>query len=96
MVADVDVLIVGGGINGLTAAAYLARSGRSVLIVEQAATCGGVASGTQPFAGIDVGVSPFAAGTAAAEERVGAAILALSEVPGEIAAGRRGDRLRLR
>ena len=70
MVADIDVLIVGGGINGLTAAAYLARSGRSVLIVEQAATCGGVASGTQPFAGIDVGVSPFAAGLAMPPSRI--------------------------
>jgi phytoene dehydrogenase-like protein len=60
MAADIDVLIVGGGINGLTAAAYLARSGRSVLVVEQAATCGGVATGTQPFTGIDVNVSPFA------------------------------------
>jgi phytoene dehydrogenase-like protein len=60
MASDIDVLIVGGGINGLTAAAYLARSGRSVLVVEQAATCGGVAMGTQPFAGIDVNVSPFA------------------------------------
>ncbi|MCF8540522.1 MAG: FAD-dependent oxidoreductase [Aurantimicrobium sp.] len=60
MAADIDVLIVGGGINGLTAAAYLARSGRSVLVIEQAATCGGVATGTQPFAGIDVNVSPCA------------------------------------
>lgn len=62
MAADIDVLIVGGGINGLTAAAYLARSGRSVLIIEQGAACGGVATGTQPFAGIEVDVSPFSAG----------------------------------
>jgi phytoene dehydrogenase-like protein len=61
MAADIDVLIVGAGINGLTAAAYLARSGRSVLVMEQAATFGGVATGTQPFAGIDVNVSPFTA-----------------------------------
>jgi phytoene dehydrogenase-like protein len=61
MAADIDVLIVGAGINGLTAAAYLARSGRSVLVMEQAATFGGVATGTQPFVGIDVNVSPFAA-----------------------------------
>ena len=70
MVTDIDVLIVGGGINGLTAAAYLARSGRSVLIVEQAATCGGVASGTRPFAGIDVDVSPFAAGLTMPPSRI--------------------------
>jgi len=62
MAADIDVLIVGAGINGLTAAAYLARSGRSVLVLEQSETFGGVATGTRPFAGIDVNVSPFAAG----------------------------------
>lgn len=59
MAADIDVLIVGAGINGLTAAAYLARSGRSVLVLEQAETCGGVAAGTRAFPGIDVDASPF-------------------------------------
>jgi phytoene dehydrogenase-like protein len=61
MAADVDVLIVGAGVNGLTAAAYLARSGRSVLVVEKEAFWGGVAAGVRPFAGIDVDVSPFVA-----------------------------------
>ena len=35
------VAIIGGGHNGLTAAAYLARAGRSVLLLEQADHLGG-------------------------------------------------------
>jgi phytoene dehydrogenase-like protein len=37
-----DVLIIGGGVNGLTAAAFLARAGRKVLVVERRATPGGL------------------------------------------------------
>lgn len=36
-----DVVIVGAGHNGLTAAAYLARSGRSVCVVERRSVLGG-------------------------------------------------------
>lgn len=39
-----DVLIVGGGHNGLTAASYLAKAGRSVLVVEASPTLGGMTS----------------------------------------------------
>ncbi|MGH8267480.1 MAG: FAD-dependent oxidoreductase, partial [Steroidobacteraceae bacterium] len=38
-----DCVVVGGGHNGLTCAAYLARSGRSVLVVEAAGRVGGAA-----------------------------------------------------
>jgi len=44
-----DAVVVGGGHNGLTAAAYLARAGRSVLVLERAAQLGGAATLTQPF-----------------------------------------------
>ena len=38
-----DIVIVGGGHNGLVCAAYLARAGRSVLVLEAAAEIGGAA-----------------------------------------------------
>lgn len=39
-----DAIIVGGGMAGLTAAAFLARDGRSVLVCEKEAACGGLVS----------------------------------------------------
>ena len=40
---DYDVIIVGGGHNGLVAAAYLAKAGRSVLLLERRKMVGGIA-----------------------------------------------------
>jgi phytoene dehydrogenase-like protein len=42
--ADHDVIVVGGGHNGLICAAYLARAGLDVLLVEARSTVGGCAS----------------------------------------------------
>jgi phytoene dehydrogenase-like protein len=44
-----DVVIVGGGHNGLVAAAYLARAGRRALVLERRHTLGGAAVSEHPF-----------------------------------------------
>lgn len=55
-----DAIIVGGGHNGLVAAAYLARAGRRVLVLERLAGTGGAAVSERPFAGVDARVSRYA------------------------------------
>jgi phytoene dehydrogenase-like protein len=54
-----DAIVVGGGHNGLTAAAYLARAGRSVLVLERQLHVGGAAVSTAPFSGVDVRLSRY-------------------------------------
>src|SRR5215210_1948529 len=57
MRSSYDVVVVGGGHNGLVAAAYLARAGRSVLLLERLAQVGGAAVSRQVFDGVDVRLS---------------------------------------
>ena len=54
-----DVVIVGGGHNGLTAAAYLAKTGRSVLVLEKSDHLGGAAISAQAFEGVDARLSRY-------------------------------------
>jgi len=54
-----DVVIVGGGHNGLTAAAYLARAGKSVLLLERDDHLGGAAVSATAFEGVDARLSRY-------------------------------------
>ncbi|MBN9744054.1 FAD-dependent oxidoreductase [Amycolatopsis sp. A1MSW2902] len=56
---DYDAVIVGGGHNGLVAAAFLARAGRSVLVLERRAEIGGAAVSFRAFPGVDVQLSRY-------------------------------------
>lgn len=53
------MVIVGGGHNGLTAAAYLAKAGLSVTLLERLSTFGGAAVSEKTFAGIDARLSRY-------------------------------------
>ena len=52
-------MVVGGGHNGLTAAAYLARAGRSVLVLERADHLGGATGSLRVFRGVDANLSRY-------------------------------------
>jgi len=54
-----DVVIVGGGHNALVSAAYLARAGRSVVVLERSDAVGGAAVSEKPWAGVDARVSRY-------------------------------------
>ncbi|WP_426321324.1 phytoene desaturase family protein [Microbacterium sp. E-13] len=54
-----DVAIVGGGHNALVAAGYLARAGRSVVVLEKLDHVGGAAVSERPWAGVDARLSRY-------------------------------------
>ncbi len=54
-----DVVVVGGGHNGLTAAAYLAGAGMSVLVLERLDHTGGAAVSTEAFPGLGARLSRY-------------------------------------
>jgi phytoene dehydrogenase-like protein len=57
---DWDAVVVGAGHNGLTAAAYLARAGRSVLVLERRDQLGGACTLERPFSDSRYLISPCA------------------------------------
>jgi phytoene dehydrogenase-like protein len=54
-----DAVIIGGGHNGLTAAAYLARAGRTVLVLERRHLVGGAAVTEEVFPGFHFSVCSY-------------------------------------
>jgi phytoene dehydrogenase-like protein len=54
-----DVAVIGGGHNGLTAAAYLAAAGKRVIVLERLDTVGGAAVSANAFEGIDARLSRY-------------------------------------
>lgn len=57
---DWDVVIVGSGHNGLVAAAYLAKAGRSVLVLEKNDYLGGATTSQRVFPDYDAHLSRYA------------------------------------
>jgi phytoene dehydrogenase-like protein len=54
-----DVVVIGGGHNGLVAAGYLARAGLRVRLLERQAGVGGAAVSVQAFDGVEVRLSRY-------------------------------------
>jgi phytoene dehydrogenase-like protein len=54
-----DVTIIGGGHNGLVAATYLAKAGKSVVILEANPEIGGATQSVQAFPGFDAHLSRY-------------------------------------
>src|SRR5215212_5239781 len=54
-----DAVVIGGGHNGLTAAAYLGKAGRKVLVLERRHVVGGAAVTEEVFPGFRVSVCSY-------------------------------------
>jgi phytoene dehydrogenase-like protein len=62
MTEQFDAVVVGGGHNGLVAAAYLAKSGARTLVLEQRSVVGGAAVTEEPWPGFHLSTFSYAAG----------------------------------
>ena len=59
VVKKYDAIVIGGGHNGLTAAAYLARGGKKVLVLERRYVLGGAAVTEEVFPGFKFSVCSY-------------------------------------
>src|SRR5688572_32067157 len=59
MSSNYDVAIIGGGHNGLIAAAYLAKAGRRVVVLERRDRVGGAAVSEEVFPGFTFSVFSY-------------------------------------
>jgi len=57
-----DVIVVGAGHNGLACAAYLARAGQQVLVIESRVRVGGACTIEEPFPGVRMSPCAYLAG----------------------------------
>jgi phytoene dehydrogenase-like protein len=82
-----DIIIVGGGHNGLTAAAYLAQAGRSVLVLERRDWLGGAAATEPVFPGFQINSGAHDAGLFSGEiiEELNLTAHGLSWLPNNVA-----------
>ena len=60
MIRTYDALVIGGGHNGLVAAAYLAKAGKSVCVLERRHVLGGCATTEQLWPGYKVSTAAYA------------------------------------
>ncbi|HEV2879577.1 MAG TPA: FAD-dependent oxidoreductase [Candidatus Eremiobacteraceae bacterium] len=54
-----DAVVIGAGHNGLVAAAYLAKAGQKVVVLERSDTVGGAAVSEHPWAGWTVSAASY-------------------------------------
>src|SRR5215216_2101431 len=59
MAPTYDVIVIGGGHNGLIAAAYLARAGRKVLVLERREVLGGACVTEEVWPGFKVSTASY-------------------------------------